>query len=93
MLAFRIAQPLRISSGNLGLRLPVSYDYATRTTGYGAGALNLAPSGREIDVEALYGRALGQGRVTGNVYWRRDPGNIARAPDDLGLAIRFTLGM
>jgi Subtilase family len=91
--SLRIAQPLRISRGHLSLLLPTSYDYATLTTGYGTGALNLAPTGREIDVEALYARALWGGQISGNFYLRRDPGNIDHAPNDIGVALRFTKGL
>ena len=32
------------------------------------------------------------GWLTSNLYWRRDPGNFASLPDDVGGAVRFTLG-
>ena len=34
--AFRIAQPLRVTSGGLALHLPVAYDYATLATTFAA---------------------------------------------------------
>ncbi|GAO40339.1 peptidase S8 family protein [Sphingomonas changbaiensis NBRC 104936] len=87
--AFRIAQPLRVSSGGLGLRLPTSYDYATGAVGYADELLNLSPTGREIDMEASYARMLLGGRMDANLFWRRDPGNFAAAPDDRGAALRW----
>jgi hypothetical protein len=91
-LAFRIAQPLRVSSGGFRLRLPTSYDYETGAVGYADETLNLAPSGREIDMETSYARMLFGGRMDANLFWRRDPGNFAAAPDDLGAAVRWRVG-
>jgi hypothetical protein len=88
--ALRLSQPLRISSGGLNLTLPVSYDYATKQAGYGVRRFNLAPRGRQIDVEAAYSRALAWGDITANLYYRKDSGNIAWYPDDVGMALRFT---
>lgn len=89
-LAFRIAQPLRVRSGSLNLTLPGSYDYATGAVGYAVQHLNLAPHGRQIDMEAAYSRALGWGDLAANVYYRKDSGNIASYPDDAGIALRFS---
>jgi hypothetical protein len=86
---FRIGQPLRVASGGFGLRLPVSYDYESGAVGYAQQRLNLAPTGREIDLEASYARMLFGGRMDANLFWRRDPGNFAAAPDDLGAAFRW----
>ncbi len=91
--ALRLSQPLRLSSGGLDLSLPTSYDYATSSAGYTTSRLTLAPSGREIDAEAVYSRPLAVGLLSGNVYFRRDPGNIASTRGDIGAAIRFTLGL
>lgn len=91
--AVRVAQPLRVSAGGLRLNLPVGYDYATLETEFGIRSLNLAPTGREIDVEGVYGVPVGpRARLTANAYYRKDPGNIAAFGDDIGGAIRFTLG-
>ncbi|MBV8686030.1 MAG: S8 family serine peptidase [Alphaproteobacteria bacterium] len=91
-LALRIMQPLRVRAGGLDLSVPVSYDYATLSAGYEGRFFNLAPTGREIDVEAAYGMPLLGGEVSGNVFARRQPGHIAALQSDLGAAIRFTLG-
>lgn len=89
-LAFRVSQPLRVSSGGLNLKLPESYNYATGETGYAVQRYNLAPTGRQIDAEAAYSRALIWGDLTANLYYRKDSGNIAWYPDDIGAAVRFT---
>jgi len=91
-LALRVMQPLRVRSGGLDLTVPVSYDYATLQAGYENRFFNLAPTGREIDVEAAYSRPFLGGEIGGNLFARREPGNIARINSDLGAAIRFTLG-
>jgi hypothetical protein len=88
----RVAQPLRVASGGYRLRLPTSYDYATGAVGYELRSLDLAPNGRELDAELAYGRRLGAGWVDSNIFWRREPGNIAAASDDVGAAMRFSLG-
>jgi hypothetical protein len=62
-------------------------------TGTATSIINLAPTGREIDAEAAWARPLGAGWLSANLYWRTQPGHIAAAPDDLGAAIRFTLGL
>ena len=85
-----VAQPLRVSRGGIDLRLPAYYDYATASvTAWSDQRLNLAPTGREIDVEARYAFPLGAGQLETNLFWRRDPGNFAALPDDRGAALRY----
>jgi hypothetical protein len=91
-LALRVMQPLRVRSGGIDLRVPVSYDYATLTAGYESRLFNLAPTGREIDLEAAYAVPLLGGELAANAFARRQPGNVAAIDRDLGAAIRFTLG-
>ncbi|MEH3105842.1 MAG: S8 family serine peptidase [Sphingomonas fennica] len=88
-LGLRLAQPLRVSGGGYRLSMPVAYDYATLTTTYAERRWGLAPDGRERIVEAAWGRRLGIGWLDANLFWRRQPGNIAAAPDDLGAVLRF----
>lgn len=91
-LSLRIAQPLRVYRGGLRLTLPASYDYASLAPTYENRFFNLAPQGRQIDMEAAYSRPIGQGWLTGHLFYRRDPGHFATIDDDMGGAIRFTLG-
>lgn len=93
-LAFRVMQPLRVRGGGYGLSVPISYDYASGAVGFEARRMNLSPSGRELDFEGAWGvGVLGEaGRLTANAFLRRQPDHIRSAGDDVGAAIRFTLG-
>jgi subtilisin family serine protease len=89
-IGLRIAQPLRVAHGGLDYRLPTNWDYATlAVTDWTTQRLNLAPNGRELDVEARYRIALGRGDLQTDLFWRRDPGNIAMLPADIGGAVRY----
>ncbi len=72
-----IAQPLRASGGAL-LALGAAPTIAS-----------IAPTGREIAVEAGYARQLGRGAVSIGTFWRHQPGHIAESAADLGLAMRY----
>lgn len=87
----RFALPPRVTGGGLGLNVPTSYDYDTGAVGYTASRLSLSPKGQERDLEANYGLRMGDGWLDANLYWRRQPGNIQLAPDDLGTAVRYSL--
>jgi hypothetical protein len=90
----RITQPLRVERGGFSMWLPTSYDYATQSATDSLTTMSLRPSGREIDSELSYGSSLLEGNawLGGNLFYRRDPGHIANSRDDVGAAIRFTLG-
>jgi Subtilase family len=77
-LSVRWSEPLRVTNGGIALT--------------GLDLINLTPSGRERDFEAVYARALGPGWLTVNSYWRQQPGNFAAAPDDIGGAVRYSFG-
>jgi hypothetical protein len=91
---FRLAQPLRVERGGFAMMLPTAYDYVTETATDSLTRMSLTPSGREVDAELSYGSTLlgGNAWLGGNLFYRRQPGHIASAPDDTGAAIRFTLG-
>jgi len=93
-LGLRIAQPLRVEHGGFAMLLPTSYDYSTETVTSSLSRFSLTPSGREVDAELSYGSSLldGNAWIGGNLFARRQPGHIANAKDDVGAAIRFTLG-
>jgi len=91
-LAFRLSQPLRVESGRLALALPTAWDYATLSATRQVQWLNLAPSGRELDAELAWRGKLAGGWTSASLFWRRDPGHIANAPDDTGVALRWSRG-
>ncbi|HMT44076.1 MAG TPA: S8 family peptidase [Chakrabartia sp.] len=88
--ALRISQPLRVSRGGFSMLLPTGYDYASGETTLSRHRMNLAPSGREIDMEGSWSTPLGQrGSLSTNLFWRQQPGNIAAMPADKGGAVRL----
>ena len=89
--ALRFSQPLRVERGGLNLMLPVAYDYASGKAVMARRTLALAPVGRETDLEAGYGLPAAGGWLGINSYWRRQGGNIAVMPDELGAALRYKL--
>ena len=91
-LAFRVMQPLRVSSGGLNLSVPTTYDYATGAVGYESRQFSLAPTGREVDYELAYSARAFGGSLSANLSLRTDPGHIEALDSDLGGAIRYTLG-
>jgi hypothetical protein len=92
-IGLRIAQPLRVADGGIDFRLPTLWDYATASVAtWTTQRLNLAPDGREIDVEARYAHPLGPSTIQINLFWRRDPGNITALPADYGMAVRYGFG-
>jgi hypothetical protein len=93
-LGLRFAQPLRIDRGGFAMMLPTSYDYTTQLATCTLSTMSLRPTGRELDAELSYGSTLigGNAWLGGNLFVRRQPGNIASMPADMGAAIRFSLG-
>lgn len=90
-IAFRFAQPLRVSSGGLNLNLPIGYSYETLQTEFGQRTLNLAPQGRELVTEMAYATPLWGGYLNTNLFWRQEPGHFEALNDDFGGAVRFQL--
>lgn len=90
-LAFRIAQPLRVSRGGLSLNVPVAYDYATLATSFGVRQYSLAPKGREIASEIAWMLPIQGGYFSSNLFWRQEPGHFENAADDVGVAFRLQL--
>lgn len=88
-LAFRVAQPLRVTGGGLALNVPVSYDYATLTPTFGIRQFSLAPKGREIASELAWMVPLTGGYFSSNIFWRQEPGHFENMPDDVGVAFRL----
>lgn len=94
VLSLRVSQPLRVREGGYLLNLPTSYNYDDGRVGYTLSPFNLAPRGREIDLEAAYRVPLwGEaGSLSAHGFLRRQPGHYEAAGDDLGVAVRLALG-
>lgn len=88
----RVAQPLRVDRAAARFSLPVSYDYATLSTGFEDRTVNLAPSGREIDAEAVYAASVLGGDLGAHLFWRREPGHVLTRDPDVGAALTFAVG-
>jgi subtilisin family serine protease len=88
----RVAQPLRVVGGTARLSVPVAYDYATLGAAMETRSASLVPSGRELDLEAAYSIGVLGGEFGAHLYWRNQPGHVATRADDLGAAVRFSLG-
>jgi len=88
----RVAQPLRVQSGGLNFDLPVAYSYDTLTATNGISTVNLSPSGREIDGEFAWRGLLWGGGASASLFYRHNPGNIAQAADDKGVALSWKTG-
>jgi len=88
----RISQPLRVVSGGVDALLPTAHDYASGESLWTMQRINLSPKGREIDAEMRYARPFAGGWLSLNGYWRSEPGHIDWASDDIGGAVRFSVG-
>jgi hypothetical protein len=91
-LALRLSQPLRVESGGMDLRLPIDWNYATLSGTQAIRHIALSPSGRELVGELAWRGALLGGQGSASLFWRRQPGHVASAPDDRGLALRWSAG-
>jgi hypothetical protein len=90
-LMFRLWQPLRVESGSVGLTLPISWDYKTRTATDGRRSLSLIPSGRELSLEVGYDRTLPAGHISLHLFTRRNAEHSRTSDVDAGLAVRSRL--
>ena len=88
-LGFRVAQPLRVTSGGIAFDLPVGYDYSTRTATYGTRHISLAPTGREVIGEVSWRGPLFTGDASASLFYRTDPGHYAAMPDEQGVAVSW----
>jgi len=92
LIGLRISQPLRVTASRFQLLLPDQWDWEKEIATTRAATLDLVPRGRQRDYELSYGHGIGPGWLGANLYLRRDSGNIAAMPDDLGMALRWSVG-
>jgi len=89
-IGLRIAQPLRVESGSLGLTLPVGWSYETMLPEYGSRALSLTPQGREVMGELAWRGSLFSGSAAASLFYRKEPGHYEALPPDYGAALRWS---
>jgi len=89
-LGFSILQPLRVDSGTAELDVPVAQD-ATGAVLFARQEADLAPDGREIDVELTYGWDVGRARLQAAAMLRLEPDHDASAEPELLLGFAWHL--
>lgn len=91
-LGFTVLQPLRVESGTAELDVPVAQD-ASGAVHFARRNADLAPDGREVDVELTYGFGVGRARLQAAALLRLEPDHDASAEPELllGLAWRLPL--
>ena len=87
-LAFRLSQPLRVEAGQAGLRWVSGRD-ADGQVKIEHAALDLEPSGRQLDLEVTYSRPWVGGRAHLAVIASRDAGHVD-GEDDAALLMRYS---
>ncbi|MBT2186429.1 S8 family peptidase [Sphingobium nicotianae] len=92
LVGLRISQPLRVTASRFDLTLPDAWDWESGIATDHIVPLDLTPSGRQRDYELSYGRGIGPGWLGANLFLRKQSGNIADMPDDLGMALRWSIG-
>ncbi len=86
-LAIRLAQPLRVESGNMDVRW-VSGRTRDRQARVETATLDLEPSSRQLDLELTWARPWKEGHVHMAALTSRNAGH-ARSEDDMALLIRY----
>ena len=87
-LAFRLSQPLRVEAGQAGLRW-VSGRTADGQVKIEHAALDLEPSGRQLDLEVTYSRPWAGGRAHLAAIASRDAGHV-NGENDAALLMRYS---
>jgi subtilisin family serine protease len=88
-IGFAIAQPLRVETGRATLDVPTGRDAETDAVLFDRHMLNLAPTGRELDVEISH--AFWDGgpvSLQTNLIYRMNPNHVATAADALMVLLR-----
>lgn len=92
LLDLGLSSPLRVQHARASVEVPLAYDLMTGALATGRRDLDLAPSARELDLEAGWSAALPRGAsLRLGVAHAVDAGNVAGAADTAGyltLAIR-----
>ncbi len=89
-LTVELLQPLRVEAGRASLDVPVARDREGRVYRERRSA-DLAPDGRELDLELGYGLDVGRARLETALMLRLAPGHDAEAPAELLGALSLRL--
>jgi len=90
-LGIRVSQPLRVETGGLNLNVPVGYDAIDGIARFEDRRASLAPTGREIAIEAAYRRRLFDfGTLEASLFRRSNPGHTAGEDSDTGGVIAWS---
>ncbi len=90
VLGFTVLQPLRVEAGTAELDVPVAQD-ATGAVLFDRRDADLAPDGREIDLELAYGFGIGRARLQAAALLRLEPDHDASAEPELLLGLAWRL--
>ncbi len=84
-----VAQPLRVTSGSANIRVATHTD-VDENIYYSTRALDLTPSGQEIDLEGFYRANLGEDMfIQTSAMLRHQPNHVANADSELIMMTRF----
>jgi len=92
LFGLRISLPLRVIASRFDLVVPQAWDWEREIASETRVPLNLVPRGRQRDYELSYGRGIGPGWLGANLFLRQQGGNIAAMPEELGAALRWSVG-
>lgn len=91
-----LSVPARVRDGNIRLYGPVSQNMDTGGLNYASQNLNLRPTAIERDLEMSYSTAFGRngknGKLTGAMMLRVNPGHDGSAPSDWMIGLRYGRG-
>ncbi|MFC7538132.1 S8 family serine peptidase [Sphingomonas sp. GCM10030256] len=88
---FGLTSPLKVERAQLRYEAPTSYDPETRSTIETVRLINLAPSARELNVEAGWSRAFGAARLSLGGAYGINTGNVRGQSSAAGW-LRFNSG-
>ncbi|MHA4870192.1 hypothetical protein ACXZ1M_21090 [Duganella sp. PWIR1] len=95
-LAFTLSIPAKVRNGSLEFNGALPQAVSPGAAAFGTPTINLRPTATERDLEFGYTRLLGrdgsQGRVTGALMWRINPGHDANAKPDALMGVRYSYG-
>ena len=88
---FLVSQPLRVNRATATLTVPVGRDLQGNLIRKGD-RVDVTPSGREIDLQLVYQRPVADGaNVATYMFLRREPGHIAGAKPEVGVAAKVSV--